>query len=319
MPARAQDAAELSPAERTAYAKGVREAATLVRERRFVEARLKLDALLAQRPREPQARFLTAVADAEEGRTEAAIAGFESLTRDYPELPEPWNNLGALYLGRGDYDSARMALQTAVVAAPDWAARAREPGRPLCGAGRGTSTSAPLRSTARAFPSRRSSGSSASCWRRPPSPAPLQATRRRRRRALRLPHLPTPPRPRPRPRQPSPEPVFQRRSPAHDSPHPRPRRHRRIPGAAGARRQPEGRVRHHRRQDRRRARPRGRAEDRRQLSRLRELEALRRDAVPPRDRRLHDPGRRLHAGLQAEADARHRSSTKPSSRARPAC
>ena len=121
MPARAQDAAELSPAERTAYAKGVREAATLVRERRFVEARLKLEALLAQRPREPQARFLTAVADAEEGRTEAAIAGFESLTRDYPELPEPWNNLGALYLGRGDYDSARMALQTAVVAAPDWA------------------------------------------------------------------------------------------------------------------------------------------------------------------------------------------------------
>ena len=120
-PARAQDAAELSPTERTAYAKGVREAATLVRERRFVEARQKLEALLAQRPREPQARFLMAVADTEEGRTDAAIAAFESLTRDYPELPEPWNNLAALYVGRGDYDGARVALQTAVAAAPDWA------------------------------------------------------------------------------------------------------------------------------------------------------------------------------------------------------
>lgn len=121
LPARAQDAAELSPTERTAYAKGVREAATLVRERRFVEARQKLEVLLAQRPREPQARFLMAVADTEEGRTDAAIAAFESLTRDYPELPEPWNNLAALYLGRGDYDGARVALQTAVAAAPDWA------------------------------------------------------------------------------------------------------------------------------------------------------------------------------------------------------
>jgi len=121
LPARAQDAAELSPTERTAYAKGVREAATLVRERRFVEARQKLEVLLAQRPSEPQARFLMAVADTEEGRTDAAIAAFESLTRDYPELPEPWNNLAALYVGRGDYDGARLALQTAVAAAPDWA------------------------------------------------------------------------------------------------------------------------------------------------------------------------------------------------------
>ena len=44
------------------------------------------------------------------------------------------------------------------------------------------------------------------------------------------------------------------------------------------------------------------AEDGRQLPRLREERPLRRHAVPPRDRRLHDPGRRLHHRLQAEAD-----------------
>ncbi len=66
---------------------------------------------------------------------------------------------------------------------------------------------------------------------------------------------------------------------------------------------PQGRVRHDRRQDPRRALSRRRAEDGREFSRLRESQALRRHAVPPRDRRVHDPGRRLHAGLQGEADA----------------
>ncbi len=53
----------------------------------------------------------------------------------------------------------------------------------------------------------------------------------------------------------------------------------------------------------RRALSRRRAENGREFSRLRQSQALRRHAVPPRDRRLHDPGRRLHAGLQGEADA----------------
>ena len=78
-------------------------------------------------------------------------------------------------------------------------------------------------------------------------------------------------------------------------------RHRcRRPGAG---RQSAGRARHDRGQDPHRALPRRRAEDRRELPRLRQGQALRRHAVPPRDRRLHDPGRRLHRRLQAEADA----------------
>ena len=71
---------------------------------------------------------------------------------------------------------------------------------------------------------------------------------------------------------------------------------------SGARRQPAGRVRHHRGQDPDRALSRRRAEDGRELPRLREGQALRRHAVPPRDPGLHDPGRRIHRRLQAEAD-----------------
>ncbi len=51
----------------------------------------------------------------------SAIATFRALIEDYPELPEPYNNLAVLYAQRGEYDSARLALETAVRTAPNWA------------------------------------------------------------------------------------------------------------------------------------------------------------------------------------------------------
>jgi Flp pilus assembly protein TadD len=55
------------------------------------------------------------------GETDAAIATFRALTEDYPELPEPYNNLAVLYAQKGDYNGARVALETALAAAPDFA------------------------------------------------------------------------------------------------------------------------------------------------------------------------------------------------------
>ena len=46
---------------------------------------------------------------------------FRALIEDYPELPEPYNNLAVLYAQRGEYESARVALETALRTAPDWA------------------------------------------------------------------------------------------------------------------------------------------------------------------------------------------------------
>ncbi len=68
------------------------------------------------------------------------------------------------------------------------------------------------------------------------------------------------------------------------------------------RRQSPGRVRHDRWQVHDRALSRRRARDRRQFSGIREGQAFRRHAIPPRHRRLHDSGRRLHRRLQAKAD-----------------
>src|SRR5215470_1564113 len=119
-PAAAQDGRDLSEEARKQYAQGLREASALVKDKQFSAAQAKLDVLLAQRPREPQARFLKGVAQTEQGQDTAAIATFQSLVEDYPELPEPYNNLAVLYAQKGQYESARLALESAVKAAPDW-------------------------------------------------------------------------------------------------------------------------------------------------------------------------------------------------------
>ena len=112
---------ELSDEARKAYSQGLKEVRDLIARKDYAAASARLDALLVQRPREAQARFLKGVVQTSRGETDAAVATFRALTEDYPELPEPYNNLAVLYAQKGDYNGARVALETAVAAAPDWA------------------------------------------------------------------------------------------------------------------------------------------------------------------------------------------------------
>jgi tetratricopeptide (TPR) repeat protein len=121
VPGSAQDGRDLTEEARKQYAKGLKEAAALVKVRQFAGAQAKLDVLLTQRPREPQARFLKGVVQTEQGQRDAAMATFKGLNDDYPELPEPYNNLAVLYAQKGDYEAARVALETALKASPAWA------------------------------------------------------------------------------------------------------------------------------------------------------------------------------------------------------
>ncbi len=75
---RAQDGRDLTEEARKLYAQGLKEAATLVKDKQYENALAKLDPLLTQRPREPQARFLKGVVQTEEGHTDAAIATFRA-------------------------------------------------------------------------------------------------------------------------------------------------------------------------------------------------------------------------------------------------
>ena len=57
----------------------------------------------------------------EQGRSKEAIEIFTKLTQDYPELPEPYNNLAVIYASQGQYDRARAALEQSIRTHPSYA------------------------------------------------------------------------------------------------------------------------------------------------------------------------------------------------------
>ncbi|MFN3629551.1 MAG: tetratricopeptide repeat protein [Casimicrobiaceae bacterium] len=77
-------------------------------------------AYLATRPKDPVARFIKGVAQSELGQTNDAIQTFQSLTEDYPELPEPYNNLAVLYSSKGQFEKAKVALELAIQTHPTY-------------------------------------------------------------------------------------------------------------------------------------------------------------------------------------------------------
>jgi tetratricopeptide (TPR) repeat protein len=76
---------------------------------------------LSAKPRDPQARFLKAVILTEQGNTREAIDLFTKLTQDFPELPEPYNNLAVIYAAQGQYEKARTALEQSIRTHPSYA------------------------------------------------------------------------------------------------------------------------------------------------------------------------------------------------------
>lgn len=76
-----------------------------------------------------QARFKHATQLAQQGQDDEAIAAFDTLITQYPELPEPYNNLAALHAKRGHLDAARAALDAALKAHPDYALTYRNLGK----------------------------------------------------------------------------------------------------------------------------------------------------------------------------------------------
>jgi tetratricopeptide (TPR) repeat protein len=97
------------------------DATRMIQEGQYASARVKIDAALATSAKKPQARFLLGVVQADEGNPDLAVATFQSLTEDFPELPEPYNNLAVIWAQRGQYEKARTALESAIASNPDYA------------------------------------------------------------------------------------------------------------------------------------------------------------------------------------------------------
>jgi tetratricopeptide (TPR) repeat protein len=105
----------------TAHADEYADVTALLRAGKLPEALGKADQFLATQPRDPQMRFIKGVIQRDSGKTSDAIATFTKLTEDYPELPEPYNNLAVLYAGQSQFDKARAALEMAIRTNPSYA------------------------------------------------------------------------------------------------------------------------------------------------------------------------------------------------------
>lgn len=84
------------------------------------QALARTEQAITTTPRDARLRFLKGVLLADLGRRSEAVQAYTELTQDFPELPEPYNNLAALYAATGDYDKARAALESAVRANPGY-------------------------------------------------------------------------------------------------------------------------------------------------------------------------------------------------------
>lgn len=76
---------------------------------------------LAKNPKDAQVRFLKGLILGDQGKRDEAIRVFTGLTEDFPELPEPYNNLAVLYAAQEKYDAAKHALDMAIRVHPNYA------------------------------------------------------------------------------------------------------------------------------------------------------------------------------------------------------
>jgi Flp pilus assembly protein TadD len=113
--------ATLCALPQAAFADDYADVNRLVGAKQYDQALARADQYLAAKPRDPQMRFLRGVVLAESGKRAQAIEAYTQLTQEYPELPEPYNNLAVLYAQQNEYDKARDALEGAVRAHPGYA------------------------------------------------------------------------------------------------------------------------------------------------------------------------------------------------------
>jgi Flp pilus assembly protein TadD len=109
------------PAASPGLTPALAQAAAMIRDGQYANALARIDEVLAKDARNPQARFLKGVVQTDQDELDDAVLTFRGLTEDFPELPEPHNNLAVIWAQQGHYDMARAELEIAIKARPDYA------------------------------------------------------------------------------------------------------------------------------------------------------------------------------------------------------
>lgn len=93
----------------------------LIQSGQWQNAREQAQARIKTAPTDPQMRLLLSRIQDAQGQPDAALDTLQTLTRDFPELPEPHNNLAALLVRQNRLSEALTALEAAIQARPDYA------------------------------------------------------------------------------------------------------------------------------------------------------------------------------------------------------
>jgi tetratricopeptide (TPR) repeat protein len=107
-------------AQRAQTKSAATEIGELMKAGRNDEALARADARLKDNPRDAQVRFMRGVILTEQGKTVEAALVFEGLIQEFPELPEPYNNLAVIRAAQGQYEVAYRLLQQALQAQPNY-------------------------------------------------------------------------------------------------------------------------------------------------------------------------------------------------------
>lgn len=105
----------------SAHADSIQDINRLMKQGQHTQALEQVDKYLAGKPRDAQGRFLKGLILTELNRSNDAIVVFQKLTEDYPELPEPYNNLAVIYAQQKQYEKAKQALEAAIRTHPAYA------------------------------------------------------------------------------------------------------------------------------------------------------------------------------------------------------
>lgn len=105
----------------SAHANEYAEITKLLDSSRFIEALNRTEQHLKAKPRDTQMQFTRGVVLTQLGRNSEAIAAFTKITEEFPELPEPFNNLAVLYANQNQFNKARDLLEIAIRTNPSYA------------------------------------------------------------------------------------------------------------------------------------------------------------------------------------------------------
>ncbi len=103
------------------HADALQDISKQIKQGQYPQALEQVDKYLAGKPKDAQGRFLKGIVLTEMNKPNEAIVVFTKLTEDYPELPEPYNNLAVIYAQQKQYEKAKQALEMAIRTHPSYA------------------------------------------------------------------------------------------------------------------------------------------------------------------------------------------------------